>query len=271
MALLPSRHRSAFLVISLLIVALLLFLSNLRSPSKYIPLEQELFSFVAQIQKAANSFVSLPVDVWKKYVFLVTTEEENSLLRKKVKMLGQENVSLRESAVTNKRLCKLLDFKKASPLDLVAAKVVGADASLHFRSVIVDKGERDGIKKDMAVINPEGVVGRILKVADSFSVVLLLIDQNFALDALVQRSRSRGVVEGAGNDLCRMKYVLQSEDVRSGDIIVVSGLEGVFPKGTIVGKIKSLKQSKSSLLFDVLVTPAVEFGKLEEVFLVLER
>ena len=94
----------------------------------------------------------------------------------------------------------------------------------------------------MAVINPDGVVGRILKAADSFSVVLLLIDQNFALDALVQRTRSRGVVEGTGHDLCKMKYVLQSEDVRSGDIIIVSGLEGVFPKGTVVGKIKSLKR-----------------------------
>jgi len=271
MAILPSRHRAAFLVVFLLIIALLFFLDNVRPPSKYIPLEQELFHFVAQIQKSANSFVSLPVHIWKKYIYLVTTEEQNSLLKKKVKMFQQENVSLRESAVTNKRLRKLLDFKKASPLSLVAAEVVGVDASLHFRSVIIDKGETEGIKKDMAVINPDGVVGRILTVADSFSVVLLLIDQNFALDALVQRTRSRGVVEGTGNDLCRMKYVLQSEDIRSGDIIVVSGLEGVFPKGTIVGKIKSLKQSKASLLFDVVVTPAVEFGKLEEVFMVLER
>jgi len=101
--------------------------------------------------------------------------------------------------------------------------------------------------------------------------VLLLLDQNFALDALAQRTRSRGVVEGTGNDYCRMKYVLRSEDIRSGDIIVVSGLEGVFPKGTIIGKIKSLKQSKASLFFDVVVTPAVEFGKLEEVFIVLDR
>jgi len=201
----------------------------------------------------------------------VTTQKQNDLLRKQVKLLQQENISLRESAAANERLRALLEFKDASPLGLVAAEVVGVDASLYFKSVIIDKGEHDGIRKDMAVINSDGVVGRILKAADSFSVVLLLIDQNFALDALVQRTRSRGVVEGTGYDLCSMKYVLQSEDIRSGDVIVVSGLEGVFPKGTLVGTIKSLKPSKSSLLFDILVTPAVEFEKLEEVFVVVER
>jgi len=271
MAIFPSRYRSAFLAVSFLSIALLFFLDNLISPSEPVPLEEGLFCFVAQIQKSSNSLISVPVRIWKNYVYLVSTEEQNNLLRKQVEMLQQENVSLRESAVTNERLRALLDFKKSSPLGLVAAEVVGVDASLHFRSVIIDKGERDGVKKDMAVINSDGVVGRILKAANSFSVVLLLIDQNFALDALVQRARSRGVVEGTGQDVCRMKYVLQSEDIRPGDTIVVSGLEGVFPKGSLVGTIKSLKPSKSSLLYDVLVTPAVEFGKLEEVFVVVER
>jgi rod shape-determining protein MreC len=163
-----------------------------------------------------------------------------------------------------------LDFKKTSPLKLVPAEVVGVDASTYFQSIIIDKGTAAGIRKDMAVISPRGVVGRILKVTTSFSMVILLIDQNFALDALVQRSRARGVVEGVGGSHCQMKYVLHSDDVRVNDLVIASGLEGVFPKGTIIGQIRSVKSNAPSAFKCVVVEPRVDFKKLEEVLVVTE-
>ena len=109
-----------------------------------------------------------------------------------------------------------------------------------------------------------------MKEAESFSAVLLLTDQGFALDALVQRTRSQGVVEGIGGGFCQMKYVLGSEDVCLGDWVIASGLEGFFPKGTIVGKIVSLKKNKLSTFQEVIIQPLVNFKKTEEVFVVLD-
>ena len=140
-------------------------------------------------------------------MFLIETEKKNQILNQEIKTLRQENVLLQESALANQRLRKLLEFKKNTPHKLVAAEVVGVDASLYFESFFINKGRNEGIKKGMAVLCPDGAVGRILKEADSFSVVLLLIDQGFALDALVQRTRTQGVVEGIGggvlpNEIC---------------------------------------------------------------------
>ena len=203
-------------------------------------------------------------------MFLVETEKENQMLGREIKRLRQENVLLQESALANQRLRKLLEFKKSIPQKLAAAEVVGVDASLYFESFSINKGRKEGIKEGMAVLSPDGVVGKILRVTDSFSVVLLLIDQGFALDTLVQRTRTQGVVEGIGGGLCQMKYVLGSEDVRLGDLVIASGLEGFFPKGTIVGKAVSLNKDKLSSFQKVIIKPMVDFKKTEEVFVILE-
>jgi len=271
MAIFSLKHRSTLFVLSILFLAFIFFLNNLRSPSRFGFLERELFSIFSQIQKTTKVFFSFPVNVWRKYVFLLNTEAQNQALTKEIERLRQEKAFLRESALANSRLRELLKFKKGSPLKLVAAEVIGVDSSSYFKSVFIDKGEKAGIKKDMGVISPSGIVGRILKVADSSSMVLLLIDQNFALDALVQRTRSGGVVAGFEEGLCKMKYVLPSEDIRSGDLVVASGLEGVFSRGMIIGKIISIKKNKPFAFQDVLVRPMVEFGKLEEVFVVMDK
>ena len=268
MAIFTLKHRPTFLVVCLLLLAFLLLLNNLHRPSKFSLFEQELFSVVSQTQKTVNSIFLLPIHIWNRYLNLLAAEEQNRLLRKEVKMLQQENSSLRESALANQRLRKLLGFKKRYPLKLVAAEVVGVDSSLYFKTIVIDKGKKDGVKKDMAVISPAGVVGRVLRVSNSFSMVLLLIDQNFALDALVQRTRARGAVEGTGGFLCRMEYVLCSKDVRCGDLVVASGLEGVFPKGIIIGKVMSITKNKRFMFQAITVKPMVEFKKLEEVLVV---
>jgi len=271
MVIFSPRNRPTFIVLIFLFLSFLFFLYNLRQPQKSFFLEQAVFSFLSQIQKATNSFFSLPLNIWKNYIFLVNTKKQNQLLKKEIKRLQKEVLSLREMALANTRLRKLLGFKKGSPLNLVTAQVVGVDASLYFKSIIIDKGLRHGIKKDLAVISPDGVVGRILKAMDSFSVVLLLFDQNFALDAMVQRTRSRGIVEGTGDSLCKLKYVLDSENIRCGDVVLTSGMEGVFPKGIMIGEIVSVNRDEGSLFQNITIRPNCDFRKLEEVFVVLGR
>jgi rod shape-determining protein MreC len=269
MIIFSRKYGFPFFILLILLVVTFYFFYNLKRPPRFNLIESKTFSAVSYFQKTINTVFSFPVQVWKHYIFLIETEKKNQQLILEIKKLRQENVILQESALANERLRKLLEFKKNNPRQLVTAEVVGVDASLYYGSFFINKGKNDGLKKGMAVLCPDGAVGRILKVADYFSVVLLLIDQGFALDALVQRTRTQGVVEGNGDGFCQMKYVLASEDIRLGDWVLSSGLEGFFPKGTIVGKIVSLKKDKLSAFQEVTVQPMVDFKKTEEVFVVL--
>jgi len=270
MAIFPRNYRFPLFSLLVLLVVFLFFFYNLRRPPAFRFFEKEMFSFVSSLQKTMNTIFSFPVRLWGRYVFLVETEKENRTLSQEIKKLQQENVLLRESALATHRLRRLLELKTPLPPKTVVAEVVGVDPSLYFESFSLNKGGRDGIKRGMAVLSPAGVVGKILKVADSFSVTLLLVDPGFALDALVQRTRTQGVVEGLGGGRCQMKYVLCSEDIRSGDFVVASGLEGFFPKGAIVGRVVSIKKDRLSCFQEVLVLPLVNFKKTEEVFVVLD-
>jgi rod shape-determining protein MreC len=270
MSIFSRKFGFPFFIFLVLLAVFLYFFYNLKRPPDFRLIEPGAFSVVSYFQKTINTVFSFPVRIWERYVFLIETEKKNQILSQEIKTLRQENILLQESALANQRLRKLLEFKKNNPQKLAAAEVVGVDVSLYFESFFINKGKNDGVKKGMAVLCPDGAVGRILKVADSFSVVLLLIDQGFALDALVQRTRTQGVVEGVGGGFCQMKYVLGSEDIRLGDWVITTGLEGFFPKGTIVGKIVSLKKNKLSAFQKVIIQPMVNFKKTEEVFIVLD-
>ena len=264
-----STNRPTLFIVLLLIAALFFFLFNLRKPYSTSPAQESVFSLSSVVHKTANTILSFPVDLWQKYVYLLNTEEKNRILIEQNKSLRQENILLRETAIANKRLRTLLDFKEKTPLRLLAAEVVSVDTSLYFKTVFIDKGENDGVKKDLAVITPSGVVGKIFKTSPSSSMVMLLIDQNFALDTLIQNTRTRAVVEGLGISKCKLKYVLFSEPASLGDLVVSSGLEGVFPKGLLIGEIVHIAGKTAAIFQDITVEPMVEFDKLEEVFIVL--
>ena len=263
-------NRPTLFIVLLIIVALFFFLFNLRKPYTTGPVQEGVFTISSVVHKTTNTIFSFPVDLWQKYIYLLNTEEKNQLLVEKNNSLRQENILLREASMANKRLRELLDFKKKSPLQLLAAEVVSVDTSLYFKTVFIDKGETDGVKKDLAVITPSGVVGKIFKTSPSSSMVMLLIDQNFALDTLIQNTRTRAVVEGLGTSKCKLKYVLSSEPVSRGDLVVSSGLEGVFPKGLLIGEIALITGETGAIFQNIIVEPMVPFDKLEEVFVVLQ-
>jgi rod shape-determining protein MreC len=233
-------------------------------------LQRGVFSLSSIIHKAVNGALSFPTELWQRYVYLLNTEEKNRLLVEQNKRLRQENSILREAAIANDRLRHVLDFKETSPLKLLSAEVVSVDPSPYYKTVFVDKGEEDGVQRDLAVIRPGGLVGKIFKTSPSSSMVMLLLDQNFALDVLVQRTRARAVVEGLGTSRCALKCLLSSDPVLEGDLVVTSGLEGVFPKGILIGEIASISESTGAIFQDIVVEPMVEFEKLEEVLIILQ-
>ncbi|HKK90112.1 MAG TPA: rod shape-determining protein MreC, partial [Desulfobacteraceae bacterium] len=140
-----------------------------------------------------------------------------------------------------------------------------------FRTIMIGKGSRDGLAKGLPVLVSEGIVGQIVSVSEKYSRVLLITDRNSAVDALVQTSRSRGIVKGDNTDRCFFKYALRKVPIEKGDIIVSSGLDQVFPKGLRIGKVVQEKKERSRLFQTITVKTFVNFDKLEEVLVSLDR
>jgi rod shape-determining protein MreC len=149
-----------------------------------------------------------------------------------------------------------------------AAAVIAGGASPDFRTITIDKGTGEGVRADMAVLAPGGVVGRIIMPSARASKVQLLIDRDAAAGAIVERSRAQGVVTGTGNDRYQLEHVPGAADIKVGDRVVTSGIEGIYPKGFIIGQIESIKRQGGEFV-DVMVRPSVEFSELEAVLVVV--
>ena len=207
---------------------------------------------------------------WLSYFNLVDVRHENRRLKKEIDALRMENSHHRELLASQERLQELLKFKHSINLPVLAAQVIGLDPTGWFKSIIIDKGRRDGLRPNMAVVNASGVVGRVVSVSPNYAKALLVIDQNSAVDCLVQRSRARGIVKGLSTEICKLDYVVKSSDVAVGDLIVTSSLGGVFPKGISVGQVSNIKGIYGGLFKDIEIGPTVDFSKLEEVLVVLK-
>lgn len=203
------------------------------------------------------------------YVFLINLKEENLRLQEEVHRLRHENNELRESALAVERLRRLLRFKGQVPAPMISAEVVAYSPSAWFRTIVINKGQRDGVRKGMSAVTWEGVVGRIVRIAPHSSVVLLVLDRNSSVDVLVQRTRTRGIIEGEGGALCYLRYVSRTEDIQIGDHIITSGLGGIFPKGLSLGEVVVVEKQEYGLFQEVEVRPSVDFSRLEEVMVIV--
>jgi len=273
------RIRGLFLFrrysLPIFIVLLLLFALVLMSMRAKQRKGVELFdAFLMEIsfpfQKAATLVIQIVQGTFQHYVFLVNLERENRMLKEKIAQLQEENHRTNEIRLANERLRQLLQFREKNSPSMVGAEVIGRDPSFWFKSVMIDKGERDGVKKGMAVISPAGVVGQVLKIAPDYATVLLITDYNSAVDCIVERSRAKAIVEGKGENQCHLKYLLRSEEVAVGDIVVTSGLGGNFPKGLMVGEVKKVDKKGHGVFQYAELMPSVDMTRLEEVFVVME-
>jgi rod shape-determining protein MreC len=147
--------------------------------------------------------------------------------------------------------------------------VIGKDPSTWFKTVIVNKGVKDGATRGLPVVVSEGIVGQVVETAGGYAKVLLLVDQNSAVDGLVERTRARGVIRGGAGGKCLFDYALRKDDIRIGDIVISSGVDSVFPKGLRVGQISEIVKRNAGVFQDVIMTPFVDFEKLEEVIIIL--
>ena len=184
--------------------------------------------------------------------------------------LIEKNNSLKEIELSHSRIRDLLEFKSSLKRQVVAAEVVGKDPSPWFKTVIINKGDKAGVKKGMPVLTPEGIAGLVTDVSNVYAKVLLIIDQNCSVGALGQNTRARGITKGEPSGKLRFEYVLRRHDIKQGDIVISSGLDGVFPKGIRIGYVHEVKKPNSGVFQEVAITPFVDFEKLEEVLVVLD-
>ncbi|MCP9454762.1 MAG: rod shape-determining protein MreC [Nitrospira sp.] len=208
------------------------------------------------------------INVWNGYVALRGVEAENRELRKEIEYLKGQNNQLREAAAATARLAALLEFKQQANIPTIAAQVIGRDTGNWYRAIILNKGEADGLRPDMGVITPAGVVGRIVKTTAATAVVLLVTDPNNAIAGVVQRTRDEGIVEGTASGLARLKYIPMLSDARPGDQVVTSGLVGEFPKGLAIGTITKIHKEDGGLFLSAELTPVVDGEHVEEVLVI---
>jgi rod shape-determining protein MreC len=265
------RFRKIWIWVFFIGVALLLFSSNSGRRPIWNPAEQLIVEITAPFQQLIKKTVDTTESLWTGYFHLVGVQRENRRLRTRIGELRISNRRYKEALSTHGRLRQLLRFKQSIDRQVLAAQVIGLDPTGWFKSIIIDKGKKDGLKVSMPVVNASGVVGRVVSVSPNFAKVLLIIDQNSAVDCLIQRSRDRGIVKGSGIDRCKLDYAAKSSDVVAGDAVITSGLGGVFPKGLWVGQVLKVKEVKGGLFKDIEVKPFVDFSRLEEVLVVLKE
>lgn len=255
------------------IIGSVLFLlsSNSDLGPTWNPAEQFVIEITAPFQKLIKQTTKSTEELWLNYFRLVDVNHENTQLKNEIHVLKMANSRYRELLATQERLEELLQFKQTINRPVLAAQVIGRDPTGWFKSVIIDKGKWAGLRLDMPVVNAFGVVGRVVSVSSNYAKVLLIIDQNSAVDCLVQRSRDRGMLKGLMSEICKLDYVAKSNDISMGDIVVTSGLGGVFPKGLPVGRILDVKEISGELFKDIKIRTAVDFSKLEEVLVILEE
>lgn len=265
------RIRIAWIWVVFVIVTLFLLSSNLGRRRPWNPFEKGVVEVTAPFQNLIQKTIGRTEDLWSKYFGLIHVRDENLRLKRELNALRMESYRYQELRAANKRLQELLQFKETIHGPVLAAQVIGRDPSGWFKSVIIDKGERSGLKIDMPVVNARGVVGRLVSVSAHYAKVLLIIDQNSAVDCVVQRSRDKGILKGISSKACKLDYVIKTSEVAVDDLVVTSGLGGVFPKSLPVGKVIAVESDPGELFKAITVEPLVDFSKLEELLVILKE
>ncbi len=223
------------------------------------------------IQRMIATPVDLVRDTWNRYVDLVDVAAENEALRAQVSALREENLQYREALVASERLQRIAEMRDEFETPMLPMEVVGQDVSPWFRSVLLDRGHSHGVRSGMPVITDAGVVGLVTATSENAGRTMLLLDRQSAVDGIVQRSRARGIVRGRGTNRLEFEFVVSGADVAVGDQVISSGLDGVYPKGLRIGEVVDIVSSPYGLTQKAILRPSVEFGRLEQVFVMLWR
>ena len=225
---------------------------------------------LAPFQNAFSQSSRFLRDIWRHYFAMVAASQENDQLRQQLARADEMKNVWVEARLANERLRRLAELEKSFTDSVVFAEVIAKDPTTWFKTVIINKGRRHGLEKGMPALVPEGIVGQVVEASGHYAKILLIVDRNSAVDALVQRTRVRGILSGTSTEQGHLDYVLLKEDVSVGDTVITSGMDGVFPKGLRIGRVDSVEARPNEMFHTINVAPFVDFGKLEELLVVVK-
>ncbi len=266
---LPSKKYHQGLWICLIAIAALYTLYyNINHPAPGF-IRKTVQGMVSPLESAANIPLKGLTDAWKHYLFLVGLAESNEQLKAENLRLTGELIRSREDERELSRLQQLLGLRKTVNHPTLAARVVGRNPSSIFKLIIINRGENDGLRAGLPVLTSLGVAGRILETSWKSSRVLLIIDENSNIDAILQNSRAHGILQGAASAGCKLKYVVKTADVKVGDVVLSSGMDGIFPKGLPLGVVSYVSKSNADMFQKINIAPFVNSLGMEEVLVIM--
>jgi rod shape-determining protein MreC len=258
-----AKRRTIFFILFLLMLLFWLVTAQVKN-GRLTVMEKPVLAVSGFFERIISGTYKSAVSLGDSYVFLARTHRENEKLKEELDRLRLENGAMNELLIENERLRDTLNFKHMNPPASVTAQVIGKELSPTSSTITINKGSDDGVRKGMPVITSAGVVGRVQTVLPDWSKVLLVTDPASTLAVRVQRNREEGLLEGK-LARCALKYVSYYADIQQGDLLVTSGLDGVYPKGLSVATVVKVTKREASAFQTVVAEPAVRFSRLEEV------
>ncbi|MDI6776145.1 MAG: rod shape-determining protein MreC [Syntrophales bacterium] len=264
----PKKYQLIIIIFTLIIVLLSLISHSVKRSSETGIFEKLVLEMAAPLLDVINTPFKELTNVWKRYIFLVGLEKENRRLKEKNSLLTKQLIQYQEGYLEGIRLQKLLGLKENLNYPTVAARVINRNRLSVFQTVLINEGSVHNLRVGLPVVSDQGVVGRIIEASWHVSKILLLTDESSKIDALVQRTRAPGILQGSGF-ISHLKYVLKTDDVRVGDAVISSGVGGVFPKGLLLGFVTRVDKKDVALFQKIEVTPSVDVARTEEVLVIL--
>lgn len=265
-----ARHRPLALLAGLIFVQLMLLAFQVKREHNVTLVRYWAVQAFTPVERAGTWSFSKARGLWSGYIGLRDARAENQRLKTEVDQLRMRNRELESKAAEAQRLSVILNFREAHPeAPMLAAEVIGASADPASHTLFINRGEHDHLRRNLAVITPEGVVGKIVEVFPSAAQVLLINDKESGVGALLESSRAHGVIKGTGDIEPRMEYVENGEKVQPGDVILTSGEDRIFPKGLPIGAVESAAQANP--FQSIRVRPAARLDRLEEVLVLMSQ
>jgi len=263
-----ARHRPSFVLAGVLVVQLLLLSIQITRNNDVRLIRVWAVAVVDPFQRSMHGMTDLSVGAWRTYRSLLHAQQENQQLRVQLASAESQILQLSEQAAESGRLRSILDFKNQLPFQTVAAEVIASSPGDNSNAIFIGKGVDAGLTADLAVITPEGVVGKTIAVFPRSSQVLLLTDPASGVGAMLEKTRVQGVLKGDSENLCLIRYIMNEEPISFGETVLTSGLDQIYPKGLRVGMV--VQTSAGNIYKNVEVKPAVDLSRLETVLVVLK-
>jgi len=263
-----ARHRPVFILAAVLLAQLLLLSLQITRNRDVRLIRVWAVAVIDPFQRSLRGIMDISLGAWRTYRSLLRAQQESQELHTELVSAQSQIQQLSEQGAESLRLRTLLEFKNQLPFQTVAAEVIASSPGENSNAIFIGKGADEGLTSDLAVITPQGIVGKTIAVFSHSSQVLLLTDPSSGVGVMLEKTRVQGVLKGDGQNLCLIRYIMNEEPVSSGEAILTSGLDQIYPKGLRVGTV--VRTSAGNIYKNVEVKPAADLNRLETVLVVLK-